>query len=583
MKLTAIFIFLLTAFSAFAGSSNTVVSGRTANSYATIAADDTTPEVVANVLTTSANTVPTAITDLDNPVVGQTILLIGGPLGAGGASTIADGGNFNLDGKYGAMTLSLDAWILLYVQADNDYIEQGRGDNVSADAMTIGGLTMGGDINMAGYDMVGIDDVYPTVLAADTVPNVSVIKPSQDAWSRATVNTTGATERIASGLGRRFTTITSKATSAGDTLTVSIAQNGALAVTSTVITEGVAPGWECDGAASNAACALNLYTYVINNPISGVTPYCTDGTCSDAKVFFQPTGEVTDLHLAPADTGGGGVYGTATEGANGIIYVGALNKFLPGLFNYDNYTGGGINGASIDCTASGACVIAHATGNQQDVTLGLGDSTYGLGMNSGGVFTAKKAGTTILTFATSGPTIPSTLSLLWASRSKLASSADGKLSLTNAAASAGVVFNVATDSRLSVESRGGVALGEHAETLLGSQTITLNNAAAQTIYTVPAGFFLVPTKIVVRNPSAGTDATVAGGWGGDVNCTDYLAGQVFGAALDTTSSMIDERVPNNTKHLTYASATVFCYKLTVASTDADQVTMSLFGYLRSNP
>lgn len=130
---------------------------------------------------------------------------------------------------------------------------------------------------------------------------------------------------------------------------------------------------------------------------------------------------------------------------------------------------------------------------------------------------------------------------------------------------------------------GAVSLGELAGKLVGTQVITLNNASAQTIYTVPAGYYLVPTGFVIRNPSAGTDATVAGGWGGDANCTDYLAGIVFGAQLASTSAFVPEYKASNSGGLTYASATVICYRLTVASVDADTVTMTLFGYLRQNP
>lgn len=97
----------------------------TAQSTGTIAVDDTTPDVAAaNVWTTSANTGATAITDLDNPTAGQIVLIIGGS--DTDSSTIADSGNFNLSG---AFTAALDDVLILYVQADNDYIELGRVNN----------------------------------------------------------------------------------------------------------------------------------------------------------------------------------------------------------------------------------------------------------------------------------------------------------------------------------------------------------------------------------------------------------------------------------------------------------------------
>ncbi len=91
----------------------------------TIAADDVTPDVSgANVYTTSANTGATEITDLDTPTVGQLVILIGGS--ATNSSTISDSGNFTLSA---AWTAALDAVLVLYVRADNDYIEICRSTN----------------------------------------------------------------------------------------------------------------------------------------------------------------------------------------------------------------------------------------------------------------------------------------------------------------------------------------------------------------------------------------------------------------------------------------------------------------------
>lgn len=95
------------------------------HSVVTIADGDTTPDVSGGeMFITSANTNATAITDLDNPTVGQTITLIGGS--DTNASTIADGGNFKLNA---AMTLGLDDSITLFVKADNNYIELSRSIN----------------------------------------------------------------------------------------------------------------------------------------------------------------------------------------------------------------------------------------------------------------------------------------------------------------------------------------------------------------------------------------------------------------------------------------------------------------------
>lgn len=91
----------------------------------TIDPDDTTPDVSGgNVFITSANTQATEITDLDNPTVGQPVILIGGS--DTNASTIADSGNFTLSG---AWTTNDGDVLVLYVRADNDYIEICRSDN----------------------------------------------------------------------------------------------------------------------------------------------------------------------------------------------------------------------------------------------------------------------------------------------------------------------------------------------------------------------------------------------------------------------------------------------------------------------
>ena len=91
----------------------------------TIDDGDATPSVNGgNIFVTSSNTGATEITDLDNPIAGQVIYLIGGS--NTNSSTIADGGNFNLSAGW---TANVDDVLILLVQADNDYIELGRVDN----------------------------------------------------------------------------------------------------------------------------------------------------------------------------------------------------------------------------------------------------------------------------------------------------------------------------------------------------------------------------------------------------------------------------------------------------------------------
>lgn len=86
---------------------------------------DATPDISAgNVFVSQANTGATEITDLDNPTVGQIVTIICGD--AGNAPTITDGGNFALSAAWNS---TLDDVLVLFVQADNDYIEISRSVN----------------------------------------------------------------------------------------------------------------------------------------------------------------------------------------------------------------------------------------------------------------------------------------------------------------------------------------------------------------------------------------------------------------------------------------------------------------------
>lgn len=168
----------------------------------------------------------------------------------------------------------------------------------------------------------------------------------------------------------------------------------------------------------------------------------------------------------------------------------------------------------------------------------------------------------------------------WLSRTQLRGSVDGFLGIIKSDYSTGAGLSAAIGNRLSLTKADGTTLGEYAETMVGSATITLNNAAAQTIYTVPAGFTFLPSEVYVRNASTGTDATVAGGWGCDANCTNYRSGASFGSAITGSTSVARVSVQRDTEYKTCAAASVFCYKLTVASADADTVTMEVYGVLR---
>lgn len=111
-----------------------------------IPVDDVTPDVAGgNIAVTGVNTVPTALTDLDNPIPGATYTLICGDIA--NASTIADAGNFTLAGGWNPTAVG-DS-ITLYCRADNDYVE------VSRSFVAAGGGPLFGDPFIGAAGLVG--------------------------------------------------------------------------------------------------------------------------------------------------------------------------------------------------------------------------------------------------------------------------------------------------------------------------------------------------------------------------------------------------------------------------------------------
>ena len=101
------------------------INGTLINATGTITDNDATPDVSgANVWTYAGSANSVTITDLDNPEVGATYRIIGNSDTY--TITINDGGNFNLSGNW---TGGIDDVLIIYVQADNDYIEFGRSNN----------------------------------------------------------------------------------------------------------------------------------------------------------------------------------------------------------------------------------------------------------------------------------------------------------------------------------------------------------------------------------------------------------------------------------------------------------------------
>ena len=103
----------------------TLINGVLEQTVVTMDDGDATPTVAAgNIFISQENTAPTEITDLDNPTVGQIVTIIVGH--ATNAPTIADGGNFKMNGNW---TPDIDDSIVFFVKADNYYIEISRSAN----------------------------------------------------------------------------------------------------------------------------------------------------------------------------------------------------------------------------------------------------------------------------------------------------------------------------------------------------------------------------------------------------------------------------------------------------------------------
>lgn len=101
------------------------LQGAIDHAVCTMTKDDATPSVAGcYIMETVANDGALEITDLDNPVVGSIVILVG--TSATNPPTITDGGNFALSAGW---TGSVDETLTLYVQADNDYIELTRSAN----------------------------------------------------------------------------------------------------------------------------------------------------------------------------------------------------------------------------------------------------------------------------------------------------------------------------------------------------------------------------------------------------------------------------------------------------------------------
>ena len=336
------------------------------------------------------------------------------------------------------------------------------------------------------------------------------------------------------------------------------------------------------GLAGCTAADTAIATYSVNGATATVTT-CTYGTdwCSGVGADTCANATEAAVRLALCLDAGAGISAsvsgaTCPGGAVNARCVGVTadsGTACPVLTQNDatcTVLSNGTNG-SVDVGTSAASVETVLKMRSFNVLSFADDSTSSVWAASPYTLNTPAAWYAATYIASSG-------GFAWLSSTYIKNNSDGKLAIAKAAGT-GAGFDVTTDNRISLTKADGTTLGEFSETMW-SAVITLNNSAAQTIFTVPAGFTFVPTKLIVRNPSGAVTATDAGGWGGDANCTNYKAAVVFGAQLTSTSAVVAEYPATNVGYLTYAAATAFCYKLTAADASATTVTMSVFGYLR---
>lgn len=180
---------------------------------------------------------------------------------------------------------------------------------------------------------------------------------------------------LAGGIGPRFFTATAFGTSTGDTLdiTVGSCSSGVCTTNTTTLTEST--HWDCD-VTSNNVCACALYTYLAANLPTGISSVSrSDGTCTDSKVFLTLGLGAYKISITTTDDGGGGVWGTVTNGADGsvVIPVGALlipagSGTVPAL--QVGFVGNGLSsfsGALLQFTVGGSLqVVLELNGMRSD-------------------------------------------------------------------------------------------------------------------------------------------------------------------------------------------------------------------------
>ena len=129
-------------------------------------------------------------------------------------------------------------------------------------------------------------------------------------------------------------------------------------------------------------------------------------------------------------------------------------------------------------------------------------------------------------------------------------------------------------------------LAQIAITKVASVQINAQTTTKQTLYTVPSGKTFIPTKVVVRSPSASLAGMVDFDLGGNAGADDWLQ-QISLNAMTATTDYAEINQPDQAagppivpnKKTVYAAAAAFGIKINTGSTGAATVYLDVFGYL----
>lgn len=250
-----------------------------------------------------------------------------------------------------------------------------------------------GSADLSNGDLTSVDDIYgQAAKTSDAATDASTIKLGQDAYWGASgaTNVLGGSTTISGGIGTRKVVCSSfGATTAGDTLAITVTTNGTPATTTLTARNGgaVANEWNCTTSANE--CCTNLYNYLVANPITGIASVsnATAGT-----VGFVPQPYVSNIYLLVGDVGSGAVFGAATNALSGGVIIQSqayapttLQEQALKFLSVDGTIKGGISAAGYP---GGIKIAADSSGSGP---LFMGTSMgvlYGNGQLGGIIFTS---------------------------------------------------------------------------------------------------------------------------------------------------------------------------------------------------